>query len=80
MVEAIQKWVNGLFVRIPRAFAEEMGLTDGALVDLSVNNGNLVVSPLGRLELTLEDLLAGVTENNLHSEQDYGPTLGREAW
>jgi hypothetical protein len=30
--------------------------------------------------LTLESLLTGVTEQNLHAEVDTGPAVGREAW
>jgi hypothetical protein len=29
---------------------------------------------------SLEDLLAGVTEQNLHREIDYGPAVGKEVW
>lgn len=30
--------------------------------------------------LTLEQLLAQVTEENLHREVDFGPAVGNEAW
>jgi antitoxin component of MazEF toxin-antitoxin module len=30
--------------------------------------------------LTLEDLLAQVTDDNLHAELDTGPPVGDEAW
>jgi hypothetical protein len=29
---------------------------------------------------SLEDLLAGVTEQNLHREIDFGPAVGKEVW
>lgn len=29
---------------------------------------------------SLEDLLVGVTEQNLHHEIDYGPAVGKEVW
>jgi antitoxin component of MazEF toxin-antitoxin module len=29
---------------------------------------------------SLEELLAGVTEQNLHREIDYGPAVGKEVW
>jgi antitoxin component of MazEF toxin-antitoxin module len=30
--------------------------------------------------LSLEQLLAGVTEDNLHREVDTGPAVGHEVW
>ena len=29
---------------------------------------------------SLEELLAGITEQNLHREIDYGPAVGKEVW
>ena len=29
---------------------------------------------------TLDDLLAGVTDDSLHGEHDFGPAVGREVW
>jgi hypothetical protein len=31
-------------------------------------------------ELTLDDLLAGITDENLHHEIDAGPAVGNEVW
>jgi hypothetical protein len=31
-------------------------------------------------QLTLDHLLAGITEQNLHPEVDTGPPVGQEAW
>lgn len=76
----IQKWGNSLALRIPKAFAAEAQLADNTPVDLSLVNGKLVIAPAAEPSLKLEDLLAGVTDENLHQEVDTGPAVGNEAW
>ena len=46
MQTKIQKWGNSLGLRIPRSFAAEAQVKEGATVDLSVENGRLLVRPL----------------------------------
>ena len=76
----IQKWGNSLAIRIPKAFAREIGVDHHSGVDITVADGQLVVSPLGAPPYSLERLLDGVTEENLHSEVDTGLVTGGEAW
>jgi antitoxin MazE len=80
MMTRIQKWGNSLALRIPRGFAREIGLEQGSSVEVSLRQGKLVVEPAVDSPLTLEQLLQGVTEENLHREVDTGPPVGREAW
>jgi antitoxin MazE len=76
----IQKWGNSLALRIPRSFAAETALDQGAEVDLTLEEGRLVVTPLQHPEYRLDDLLARITPDNLHDEIDTGGAVGREAW
>ena len=76
----VQKWGNSLALRIPRADAAETSLDPGAEVDLTLEDGRLVVTPLTAAPYRLEDLLAGVTPENIHREVDTGSSLGAEAW
>ena len=39
-------------------------------MELSLVKGKLVVTPLKKPAYSLEDLLEGVTEDNLHKEED----------
>ena len=75
----IVRWGNSLGLRIPKAFAEEVAVGDGSVVDLSISKGKLVVRPVGRA-LELDALLEGVTEDTLHGEILTGPPRGRESW
>ena len=74
----VQKWGNSLGVRIPRGLAEEVGLGAGTEVSLSAKDGELVVKPALPTRLSLDDLLAGVSESNIHSSVDTGSAAGAE--
>lgn len=76
----VQKWGNSLALRIPKAYAAEMGLSQDVPVELSLADGKLVVEPIVGPTFTLHGLLAAVTEENLHQEVDTGPAVGAEAW
>jgi antitoxin MazE len=80
MKTRVQKWGNSLALRIPKSFAAEAGLQENAPVDLSLVDGKLVVQLVAPQPPTLEELLRGVTDQNLHGEWDTGPAVGREVW
>ena len=79
MKTRIQKWGNSLALRIPKSFAAESHLEQGMLVDVSLLDGKLLVTPLRPPAVTLEKLLEGITPQNLHHEVDTGPAVGSEA-
>ena len=76
----IQKWGHGLALRIPESIAVETRIERDTLVDLSLVEGKLVISPVACARPTLEQLLEGVTPENLHNEWETGPAAGVEAW
>jgi antitoxin MazE len=80
MKTRIQKWGNSLALRIPKSFALETGLDHDALVDVALVDGKLVVTPLLTPAISLEALLAGITDDNLHGEHDTGVARGNEVW
>jgi antitoxin component of MazEF toxin-antitoxin module len=49
-------------------------------VDLSVVEGALVVLPVVPQPPTLEELLLGITDDNIPSEWDTVPAAGKEVW
>ena len=79
MQTKIQRWGNSLGVRIPRSFAAEARVEAGSSVDISVEEGSLLIRPLRRRH-SLRDLLKKVTSRNLHGEVGTGAPIGREAW
>ena len=76
----IVKWGNSLGLRIPKSFAEEVRVTEGSIVDLSMKDGNLVVKVPKPDEVDLKDLLDGITDENIHEEIDTGDAVGGEIW
>ena len=80
MQTRVQKWGNSLGLRIPRSFAQEVGVGAGSEVDLSVVGGDLVIRPSRRRTYRLKDLLRRVTAKNLHGEVDTGRSVGKEIW
>lgn len=75
----IRKWGHSLALRIPKAFAAETRLAEGVAIDISVQDGKLVVVPV-TADYDLADLLARVTPETLHGEVDTGEPTGREVW
>jgi len=76
----IRKWGNSLALRIPKSFAALIKIEPGSYVDLSAAEGKLIARPLTDQEYSLEQLLAGITEQNLHAEFDTGKARGKEIW
>jgi len=79
MKTRMQKWGNSLALRIPKPFAAEVGLEPDTPIELSLVDGKLVIAPLAE-PFTLDALLAGITEDNLHEEINTGPAVGNESW
>ena len=84
MKVAFQKWGNSLALRVPKAFADEIGASDGKAAEMTVRNGRLVIEiarPQRRKRrYELDELVAGITLDNRHEEIDWGPSVGNEAW
>jgi len=78
MKSSARKWGNSLAIRIPKPFAEALGLGNGASVDMTLEGGTIVLRPDPGKAWDLATLLAGVTDENIHSEweteaQEDGP-------
>lgn len=75
MVTTIQRWGNSLGVRIPKPFAVRAPLSENSEVDISIQDGRIVVSPTVK-EWKLDDLLARITPRNAHTEISWGQKAG----
>lgn len=74
----ITKWGNSLALRIPASFAKQIGVGEGVLADLSVENGALIVRPVAKPVYDLAKLVAGINESNVHAEHETGKAVGNE--
>jgi antitoxin MazE len=80
MNQHVKKWGNSLAVRIPAPLSSEVGLKEDDAVEVRAEDGRIVIEKKRRKRPTLDDLLAGVTPENIHAETDWGPPVGREVW
>jgi antitoxin MazE len=80
MQTKIKKWGNSLALRIPKSFALNANLRQDELVDLSIDKEKIIITPVGEKEYSLDELLEGVSEGNLHGEFDTGVPVGKEIW
>jgi antitoxin MazE len=80
MKTTIQKWGNSYAVRIPKSFIKEVGLEYRTNIELTLENGKLIIQPVPEEALTLKELLAGVKPENLHAPVETGEPVGNEAW
>ena len=76
----VVKWGNSLGLRIPKTFAEEVHVSEGTQVDLTMEDGRLVIRVAEKAEWSLAELLAGVTPSNIHAEIETGDSVGGEQW
>lgn len=80
MRATVRKWGNSAAVRMPAAVMEEAKLEIDQTVEVRVEGGRVVIEPVAAPEFTLDALLAGVTRDNLHEEESFGPPVGREGF
>jgi len=80
MQTKIKKWGNSLALRIPKSFALNANLRQDELVDISIDKEKIIITPIGEKEYSLDELLEGVSEDNLHGEFDTGTPVGKETW
>ncbi len=71
------KWGNSVGLRVPAKVAEELGIAPGSIADLEIRKDRLVITPRWHT-YRLEDLLAGITPENVHQEVSTGESVGAE--
>ena len=72
----VQPWGNSLGLRIPKAYAAELGV--GSASEMEVEAGALRARPADAIHL--EALLAEFTADNQHNETEWGGAIGAEVW
>ena len=84
MIVEFCRWGNSLAVRIPKVVADALKVSNGRRAEITVENGTLVLRPLlkptRKPRYTIEELLSGMTRENVPQEVDCGPPRGNEAW
>ena len=74
----VKKWGNSASVRIPAAVMEAARLSVDQAVDIREEAGRVIIEPVREPAFNLADLLAAVTDENIHDEIDFGGPVGKE--
>ncbi|AYN25827.1 MULTISPECIES: AbrB/MazE/SpoVT family DNA-binding domain-containing protein [Buttiauxella] len=74
----VKKWGNSPSVRLPVAIMQAASLNVDDTVDISVEDGRIVIVPVKTKEYSLDALLAGITPDNIHEKVDFGAPVGKE--
>ncbi len=64
----VQKWGNSLAVRIPKSFADGLGLGNSSPVKISLEEGAVIIRPDRDRIFDLDSLLSMITDENIHPE------------
>jgi len=80
MKTSLQKWGNSYAVRIPKSFVKEIGLEYHTDIELTLEDGKLIIQPAPEKAPSLKELLADVNPENLHTSVDTGEAVGNEVW
>ena len=74
----IKKWGNSASVRIPSAIMEAAQVRLDQQVDVREERGRIIIEPVRASAFDLASLVAGITDENRHSEIDTGGPVGNE--
>lgn len=74
----VKKWGNSPSVRLPAAIVRQASLSVDDVVELVVEDGRIVIMPVKTKEYSLDALMSGITDDNLHSEISFGEPVGNE--
>jgi antitoxin MazE len=76
----IKKWGNSLAIRFPKSLLTQLNLHEDEEIEISIEEGKLILSPIKKPKYMLDELLAQITPERLHDEIDFGPSTGKEVW
>jgi antitoxin MazE len=79
MQGTIKKWGNSPAIRLSSSIMELAQLSVDQMVDISVIKGKIIIEPITPMQTQLEVLLARITKENIHSEENFGPPAGKES-
>jgi antitoxin MazE len=76
----VKKWGNSAAVRIPVSVMEAADIRVEDLVDVSEEEGKIIVKRVQSKRYDLDDLVDRITSQNLHEPVDFGAGQGKEIW
>ena len=82
MMTKLQKWGNSQGLRLSKAMLAEVAIEIGDTVEVAVQDGRLVVTPVRRVRggHDLRALVRRIPKGAKAEALDWGPPVGNEAW
>lgn len=77
MQAVVQKWGNSLGFRIPSLWAKDNNVKSGSKIEVIAEKGKMIIIPQKK---SLDDMMAMVNDDNIHSEISTGHAIGNEEW
>jgi len=78
MQAIIKKWGNSPALRLSSSIMELAHLKLDQAVNINVLKGKIIIEPIVSKNTRLDDLLAGITPDNIHAEESFGGPVGKE--
>lgn len=77
----VKRWGNSPAIRIPATLMQALNLNIDDEIKIDLVEGKLIIEPVKQeVGYSLEKLLDGVTEENLHDPVEWGEPVGKEIW
>lgn len=76
----VKKWGNSASVRIPASIMQAANLELDQEVEIREEDGVVILAPVRYVKFDLEELIAGITEENTHDLVSFGEPVGKEIW
>lgn len=77
----VKRWGNSPAVRIPATIMQALNLNIDDEIKIDLIEGKLVIEPVLKDPVfSLEQLVSGITPDNIHDAIDWGDPVGKEIW
>lgn len=78
----IQRWENGLGILLPEELLDDLGLSVGDEVNVTLRESSIIINPCmpRRKRKDLRELVAHVPDVYTARDTDWGAPTGREVW
>uniref|UniRef100_Q3ATH4 Transcriptional regulator/antitoxin, MazE n=1 Tax=Chlorobium chlorochromatii (strain CaD3) TaxID=340177 RepID=Q3ATH4_CHLCH len=80
MLTQVKKWGNSFALKIPKAIVSDAKIERDSFIDINIVKGQITIENVTTQRSILDELLAGITKDNLHNEIDSGSPIGNEIW
>lgn len=77
----VKRWGNSPAVRIPASVMQALNLNIDDEIKIELVEGKLIIEPVtNEIEFSLDQLVNGITEENMHDLIEWGAPVGGEVW